>query len=91
MPHLLFSFNTKTKTVTGPTHYTSLNGARAAARAEYSFGNTKKYTYSTFQKCWYRYDHKKPYDRSDSTRWKNVDEAAVPPELKVYLLLGAAN
>ena len=91
MPHLIFSFNSKTNTVIGPTTHASLYGARVAARAEYSFGSTKKYTYSTLNKIWYRYDHKKPYDRGDGARWKNVDEAAVPAQLKVYLLLGAAN
>lgn len=89
MSHILFSFNNKTRVVSGVLTYTSLYEARVVGRAEYILTPTKKYIYSIKYDCWYRYDHKKPYDRGTSNRWKELNESLVPRELKVHMLLQA--
>ena len=87
MSHILFSFNNKTRVVSGVLTCTSLYEARVLGRAEYILTPTKKYIYSIKYGLWHRYDHKKPFDRSTPNLWKEMDESLVPGELKVHMLL----
>lgn len=89
MSHILFSFNNKTRVVSGVLTCTSLYEAKGVGKAEYILTPTKKYIYSTKYDRWHRYDHKKPFDRSIPNLWKEMDESLVPRELKVHMLLQA--